>query len=52
MTKQLNLRSSTIDAVVPKRKLEFTHLFILVILVVFVGKQGYDVVQEWQKASM
>jgi hypothetical protein len=52
MTKQLNLRSSTLDAATPKQKLELTHLFILVIMVVFVGKQGYDVSQEWEKTSM
>ncbi len=45
MTKQLNLRSSNIDAAAPKRKLEFTHIVILIILIVFVGKQGYDVAQ-------
>jgi hypothetical protein len=52
MTKQLNLRSSCIDPVAPRHKLGFTHILILIILVVFVGKQCVDVAQEWHKSSI
>ena len=52
MTKQLNLRSTSSDVAIPKRRLGRMHIVIIIILVGFLGKQGLDMWQEWEKIAI
>lgn len=52
MPKQLNIKAALIDAAAPKRPWQVMHILIVLILVSFVGKQGFDVYQEWQQVSI
>jgi hypothetical protein len=52
MTKQLNLRSSINDAAASKRRPGVIYVVIILIAVVFAGKQCFDVAQEWERTSM
>lgn len=53
MTKHLNLRSAIIEAATaaPRRRLEITHIIIVVIMILFAGKQSMDVAAEWHIQS-
>ncbi len=51
MPKQLNIKAALIDATAPKRPWQLMHIVIVLILLTFLGKQGFDAYQEWDESS-
>jgi len=52
MPKQLNIKAALLDAAAPKRPWQLMHILIVFILLSFVGKQSFDVCQQWEEVSM